>query len=123
MSLKLYTDTHIAKQVAIQLRNRGVDIVRCEEVGMAEATDEEHLAYATKEGRALVSMDRDFKRFYFEWIEARKNHAGIFSISRKFQNNYGIGRMVSELYEYWQLIEIGAGTVEKDIYNQIIWIK
>jgi hypothetical protein len=34
--IKFYTDTHIAKAVAVQLRQKGVDIVRCEEVGMAE---------------------------------------------------------------------------------------
>jgi len=35
MTLQLYTDTHIAKAIAEQLRAHGVDVVRCEEVGMA----------------------------------------------------------------------------------------
>jgi hypothetical protein len=34
MSLEFYTDTHITKQVAVQLRKRGVDVVLCEEVGL-----------------------------------------------------------------------------------------
>ena len=34
MSIKFYTDTHIARQVAIQLRAKGIDVVRCEDVGM-----------------------------------------------------------------------------------------
>jgi hypothetical protein len=37
--LKLFLDTHIDKQVALQLRAKGVDVVRCEEVGMAESSD------------------------------------------------------------------------------------
>jgi predicted nuclease of predicted toxin-antitoxin system len=40
--MKLYADTHIPKQVAIQLRQKGVDIVRCEDIGLAEADDNEH---------------------------------------------------------------------------------
>jgi predicted nuclease of predicted toxin-antitoxin system len=49
--MKLYADTHIPKQVAIQLRQKGVDIVRCEEIGLAEADDNEHWAYAQKLGK------------------------------------------------------------------------
>ena len=57
MSLRFYTDTHIDKQVAIQLRTHGVDVVRCEEVGMAEAEDDAHLIYATQHERALITKD------------------------------------------------------------------
>jgi hypothetical protein len=46
--LKFYADTHIDKDVAIQLRKKGVDVVRCEDVGMAEADDEAHLDYAAQ---------------------------------------------------------------------------
>lgn len=35
--LKFYTDAHIDKQVAIQLPRSRIDVVRCEEAGMAEA--------------------------------------------------------------------------------------
>jgi hypothetical protein len=38
--IKFYADTHIAKAVAVQLRLRGVDIVRCEEVDMTQVDDE-----------------------------------------------------------------------------------
>ncbi len=121
--LKFYTDTHIPKQVAIQLRNKGVDIVRSEEVGMAEASDAEHLAYSTSEGRVLVSVDRDFRRHGKEWADEGRRHAGIFSVSSDLQGRRSIGRLVNALFEYYQLIEIGAGTVKEDIDNQIIYIK
>jgi predicted nuclease of predicted toxin-antitoxin system len=58
--LKFYTDTHIAKAIAVQLRNRGVEVVRCEEVGLAEARDTVHLEYATNHGLAVVTHDDDF---------------------------------------------------------------
>ena len=123
MTLKFYTDTHIAKQVAVQLRQRGVDIVRCEDVGLAEADDETHLEYAAQNQRALISIDADFRRYYHEWIELGRTHYGIFSISSKLQGERGIGTIVTELHTYWLLIEDGIGTLDDDIINQIIWIK
>jgi predicted nuclease of predicted toxin-antitoxin system len=38
-TLKFYMDTHIPKAVAIQLRNKGIDVVRCEDVGLTESDD------------------------------------------------------------------------------------
>ncbi len=61
MSLRFYTDTHIAKQIAIQLRQHGIDVIRCEEVNMAEAEDEQHLLYATQEGLILITFDKGFR--------------------------------------------------------------
>jgi predicted nuclease of predicted toxin-antitoxin system len=58
--LRFYFDTHIAKAVATQLRLKGVEVIRCEEVSMAEADDIEHLEYATANRLMLVSHDRDF---------------------------------------------------------------
>jgi hypothetical protein len=37
MTIKFYADTHIARAVAFQLSQRGFDVIRCEEVGMALA--------------------------------------------------------------------------------------
>lgn len=122
MSLKLYTDTHIAKQVTLQLRAKGVDIVRSEEVDLATASDIEHLRFATREGRAMVSIDRDFRRLHNQILQENLEHSGIFSVSRHLQGRHNIGRIVTELFEYWQLIEAGAGSVEDDIENKIIFI-
>src|SRR5574341_1990538 len=118
MSLKFYTDTHIAKQVAVQLRNRGVDIVRCEEVGMAEASDLALLEYAIEEDRAVVSIDKHFPGWHKRWMETGKTHTGIFCLHRNLQGDGAIGRIVIELYEYHQLVEFGAATLEKDIHNR-----
>lgn len=58
--MKLYSDTHIPKQVAIQLRQKGIDIVRCEDVDLAEANDTEHWLYAQQEQRTILTHDDDF---------------------------------------------------------------
>ncbi|MBL1138289.1 MAG: DUF5615 family PIN-like protein [Chloroflexi bacterium] len=123
MSLKFYTDAHIPKQVAVQLRNRGVDVIRCQEVGMMDAADPDHLEYASREDRALVSIDRDFQEHYWEWLAQDKPHAGIFKVSRQLQGKRNIGPIVKTLFEYYQLIEAGAGTLEADIHNQIIVVE
>lgn len=120
--LKFYFDTHIAKAVAAQLRLRGVDVVRCEEVGMAEASDIEHLEYATESGRAMVSMDKHFPAWHQVWQAEGKTHHGIFRVQSHLQGDGGIGTIVQELLDYHQLIATGAGTLEYDIVNQLIFI-
>jgi predicted nuclease of predicted toxin-antitoxin system len=123
MALKFYFDTHIAKQVALQLRNKGVDVVRCEEVSMAEASDLEHLEYAVKEDRVLVSMDEDFHQLHIQWLAEDKHHTGIFWILQRVgRGKTALGIMVKELSEYHQLVEQGAGSVERDFHNQIFYI-
>jgi Domain of unknown function (DUF5615) len=58
--VRLYADTHIPKQVAIQLRQKDIDIVRCEEVELAEADDNKHWLYAQQEQRTILTHDDDF---------------------------------------------------------------
>jgi hypothetical protein len=118
--LKFYTDTHIPKAVTVQLRNKGIDIVRCEEVELAEADDTEHLEYATSEGRTLVSHDLDFLDIHALWSHQGLHHCGIVLFHRQFQGN--VGKMVIELSEWHRLIAEGAGTVESDVYNKLIEI-
>lgn len=78
--LKFFTDTHISKQVAVQLSHRGVSVVRCEEVGLAEADDEELLTYASREGRAIITVDKGFKHRAFRWLAEGRDHGGVFLV-------------------------------------------
>lgn len=118
MGLKYYFDTHIPKAVAVQLRQRDIDVVRCEEVGLAEVDDTEHLEYATAQERTLVSNDADFRNLHSMWIGQGMTHAGIMVFNQRFQGD--VGKLVRELYEFHTLIEQGIGTLTKDIYNQLI---
>lgn len=101
ISLKFYTDVHIPKQVALQLRKRGVDVVRRQDVAMDDARDLEHLAFATQEQRALVSIDQDFRAQFWEARAAGRQHAGIFRVSTYLQGPDAIGRIVTELFAYF----------------------
>jgi hypothetical protein len=122
-SLKLYFDTHVAKQIALQLRARGVDVVRCEEVGLAKVSDREHLEYAIEQGRAVVSFDSDFPRLHGQWLSEGKTHTGIFSVPEYLQGEDHIGKIVRFLFGYYEMIEGGAGTLEADIHNQLFYVK
>jgi Domain of unknown function (DUF5615) len=122
-SLNFYTDKHIPKQVAIQLRERGVNVVRCEEVGMGDAKDIQHLSYAVEHGYAMVSLDTDFQDLHAKWLMTEQAHRGIFCISKHLQGKKGIGKIVNELWDYHQMVELGAGTLNKDIHDHIFYIR
>ena len=121
-AIKFYTDTHIAKAVAVQLRARGVDVVRCEEVGLAEVDDLEHLEYATREGRVVISADRDFLRLHARWQAEGKRHSGIMYCLPHLQGQKYIGRIIEEVMMHYELISGGAGNIETDIVNQVQFI-
>jgi hypothetical protein len=121
--LKFYTDKHIPKAVAVQLRVRGIDVVRCEDVGMGDAKDVEHLEYATAEGRAVITRDKDFPRLDTLWRSQGKDHAGIFYCLSPVQGKAAVGKVINGCLEYYELIIGGAGTVEQDIVNQVIFVR
>ena len=120
--LRFYTDTHIARAVARQLRERGIDVVRCEEVGLASASDIEHLEYATREHRTIITNDDDFLLLDRLWRREGKRHAGIMYCLPHVQGIAAIGRIVNECADLHVLILNGAGSVEADIENQIIYV-
>ncbi len=121
-AIKYFTDTNVAKAVAVQLRNRGVDVVRCEEVGMAAANDAQLLAYAAEKSRVMVSHDDDFLNLDRQWRAEGRTHAGIMYVLPHLQGKPNVGRIIAELEEYDQLIGAGAGSLERDIHNRVIFI-
>ncbi len=72
-TVKFYTDEHSANAVAEGLRRRGVDVVTTYEAGLLGASDEEQLAFATREDRVLFTQDDDLLRLHTTGID----HTGI----------------------------------------------
>jgi predicted nuclease of predicted toxin-antitoxin system len=120
MSIKFYTDSHIAKAVTRQLNRRGVDIVRCQDVGMENADDREHLEYAVSRGRTIITGDADFLALDALWRDADRSHTGIIYI--KPENREAIGAIVKALHFLHEAVEGGAADLEKDVYNQVMRI-
>lgn len=118
--IRFYTDAHIPKSVVHQLQQKGVDIIRCKDVGMKYAQDEAHLEYANNQGRVLVTCDEDFFRHAAEWIEAGKSHEGIVFIVSEKQGIIGV--IVKELLFLHEAVAAGAASLEGDIRNKILYV-
>lgn len=79
--MKLYLDEDISPKVAEILRKKGLDAVSAHETGMLEASDEEQLAFAASEGRAMVTRNRDdFITLSVQFFEGLKPHKGLIII-------------------------------------------
>ena len=84
--------------LVIALRARGVDVLTALEAGMIERSDEEHLDYATAQGRVLCSFNvGDFYRLHTTYITQGKSHAGII-LAR--QQRYSVGEQMRRLLKF-----------------------
>jgi predicted nuclease of predicted toxin-antitoxin system len=76
--IRLYLDEDFHPDLADALRQHGHDCRSCIEAGMLGKSDEEQLAYATAEGRCLVSFNvGDFAALAQQWAQTGRAHAGI----------------------------------------------
>ncbi|MGA9768240.1 MAG: DUF5615 family PIN-like protein [Blastocatellia bacterium] len=110
MIIRLYLDDDsLDKALVKALRLRDVDVVTALEVGMGARDDEEHLEYATEQGRVLCSFNRgDFCRLNQEWLASGKSHAGIILA---FQQGYDIRKHIRGLLN---LIELKTAEEMRD---------
>lgn len=91
--IRLYFDRHIMSRLAVELRGRGFDVLTTEEAGKDTASDEEQLASATAEGRAIVTFNiRDFAPLHEQWQAAGRPHAGIIVSQQLGSRQYGLLR-------------------------------
>lgn len=76
--IRLYLDEDVYKSVAPALRTRGFDAVSVHDLGHYGWSDEEHLAYASAEGRAIFSFNiPDFIALHRTYLLDGKPHPGI----------------------------------------------
>jgi hypothetical protein len=76
--VKLYLDEDISPKVAEILRKKGLEAVSAHETGMLEASDDEQLAFAASEGRAMVTRNRDdYITLSVQFFEDLKLHKGV----------------------------------------------
>lgn len=122
VALAFYFDTHIAKAAAVQLRARGVDVIRCEEVNMAEADDSAHLIYATQQARIMVSQDDDFLLLDKQWKLAGKTHAGIMRVPPNYQGAAQISFVVEQLLFYYEAEKADAIDYATEIENLVTYL-
>jgi len=95
VEIRYHLNEHMGPAVAAGLRQRGVDVSTTLEDGLMSASDEDQLAYATAEGRALVTRDRDFLVLDSRGVP----HAGIAFWHSKRRN---VGQLVRDLVLLWR---------------------
>ena len=70
--LRLYLDEDVmSRDLVNALRSRAVDLLTAKEAGQIHRPDSQHLAYATAQGRTLVTYNtRDYARLHAEYRAA-----------------------------------------------------
>ena len=93
------------------LQARGVDVITAYEAAMIARPDQEHLEYATGQGRVLYSFNRrDFYRLHTEFLQHGKTHAGII-LAR--QQHYSVGEQMR------RLLNLNAARSATDMENTV----
>ena len=77
------------------LRAHGVDVLTAFESGMVEKSDDDHLAFATVQGRVLCTFnDRDFFRLHGKYLQEQRLHGGIILVPHQ---RYSVGEQVRRI--------------------------
>jgi len=99
---QLYIDEDsMDRDLVRALRARGVDVTTAQYVGMMACSDEEHLLFATNQGRVLYSFNRgDFFRLHSQYAAEGKSHAGIL-LAR--QQHYSVGEQMRRVLKVMAL--------------------
>jgi hypothetical protein len=92
--VKLYVDADITPKLARALRERGHEVLSAHEAGNADASDNEQMAYAVAEGRALLTCNAgDFTTIFEDYWYADCEHSGVI-VSEQLELGEMIRRVV-----------------------------
>lgn len=110
--MKLYLDEHIPRVLEALLTEHGIDCLSTYAAGKLGVADEEQLAFASREHRAILTFDRkDFVQLAGRWQETGRSHAGIL-LSREVP--------LPELFR--RLRRFIRHHRETDLSNQVFWL-
>ncbi len=77
-SPKLHLNEHLSPRLAEQLQKYGFDVTSTVGEGMIETDDDEQLAFAASNQRAIVSFNhKDFAVLHAQYLAEGKEHWGI----------------------------------------------
>ncbi len=98
--MHFYLDEDLSDEVAIRLRQKGLDCTCSHEEGRNHRSDREQLSWAASQGRAMVTRNRD--DFVAETLKAFENlepHAGVLVVPYTMPNNQ-FSRIANALEAY-----------------------
>ena len=81
--VELYLDEDVSVLIAELLRARGYAAITARDAGQLEKSDEEQLAYAVSQSKALLTHNRvDFEALARKYFETKRAHYGIIVATR-----------------------------------------
>jgi len=97
MLIKLYLDEDVWTGLATALRQAGYDVVSVDDVGRKGLSDEDQMAFAIAEGRAILTHNiQDFAPLATTYFEQGIEHPGIL-VTRHFEKGLLLRRMLALL--------------------------
>jgi predicted nuclease of predicted toxin-antitoxin system len=100
VTLRFLLDENISYRVAQGLRERDVEAASVRELGRLGLADEGHLAFATGEGRVLVTYNRaDFQALDVQWRQQGRSHAGILWCTERMIPRRDLGEIIRAVAE------------------------
>ncbi|MBI3637255.1 MAG: DUF5615 family PIN-like protein [Candidatus Rokubacteria bacterium] len=86
--MKLYLDEDLSPAIADFLRQKHIDAISALEVGNVQLDDRGQLAYAAREGRAIVTANVvDFVELAHDAVATNTEHAGIVLVPSSFRGD------------------------------------
>ena len=104
--MRFHLDEHIAHAIASGLRRRSIDVTTSSDAGLLGADDREHVEYARREGRIIVTDDTDFLAL----ADAGVAHPGIVYCRRA---THTLGQIIEHL------VLIDACLTEEEMANHV----
>jgi len=107
LGVRLYTDEMTSPDLARALQREDYDALSCHDAGLSNRaiSDEDQLAYASREGRAILTFNAsDFLRLDREWKAASRRHAGIIIVPRPLP----LGRLVRSVARHLDAVSPDA---------------
>ena len=107
----LCMDVHVPAAITAGLRQRGIDVLTCQDDGTIQLTDNEVLARATDLGRVLFTQDDDFLQIVSRW---QADQQAFFGVVYCHQLAAGIGQIFNDLALIADVLssaELGRGVV------------
>ena len=101
---RIYADEQFSRQVVQNLRSLGHDVLTVQEAGNAGLPDEDVLAFAISENRAVLTVNR---RDFFRLHKLEPDHYGIIACTR----DDDILRLTANINDAISMAEILTGRV------------
>jgi uncharacterized protein with PIN domain len=93
--IQLFLNEDVHTKLAKALRQRGFDAITTVEAGMSGSPDEEQLAFAASQGRAILTFNRgDYARLHKRYAEHGWEHSGII-----ISEQYPIGELLRRMLD------------------------